>query len=153
MVCRRFELAERCRSAKLDTRNRTSRYLLETLERSYRLLAQSIGLLKPIKEGAESASKAPQVGRLSWPPLPGHRANGCAHRAWPNALSVANGGPTQGAAAQGARQPRSTPRNKSSRSQHRLARRAAICVSVAYHRTLFLAFAGDRETGRAPANE
>jgi hypothetical protein len=40
-----LELAERCRSAQLDTRNRTSRYLLETLERSYRLLAQSTRLL------------------------------------------------------------------------------------------------------------
>ena len=40
-----LELAERYRSAKLDTKDQTARYLLETLERSYTVLAQSTVVL------------------------------------------------------------------------------------------------------------
>jgi hypothetical protein len=51
-----LELAERYRSAKLDT-DQTSRYLLETLERSYRLLAQSTRLLSRSKKVHKALAK------------------------------------------------------------------------------------------------
>ncbi|MBR1128410.1 hypothetical protein [Bradyrhizobium iriomotense] len=41
-----LELAEHYRSAKLDTKDRTARYLLETLEHSYGVLAQSTVVLR-----------------------------------------------------------------------------------------------------------
>jgi predicted nucleic acid binding AN1-type Zn finger protein len=54
-------LAERCRSAKLDTRDRTARYHLETLERSYRMLAESTAVLNRSRKVQKSAGKGPQV--------------------------------------------------------------------------------------------
>ena len=41
-----LELAEHYRSAKLDTKDRAARYLLETLEHSYRVLARSAVVLR-----------------------------------------------------------------------------------------------------------
>jgi hypothetical protein len=51
-------LAERCRSAKLDTRERTARYYLETLERSYRVLAESTAVLNRSRKVQKALAKA-----------------------------------------------------------------------------------------------
>lgn len=44
-----LELADHYRSAKLDTKDRAARYLLETLEHSYSVLAQSTVVLRLAK--------------------------------------------------------------------------------------------------------
>ena len=49
-------LAERCRSAKLDTRDRTARY--QTLERSYSMLAESTAVLNRSRKVQKALAKA-----------------------------------------------------------------------------------------------
>jgi hypothetical protein len=49
-----LELAEHYRSAKLDTKDRTARYLLETFEHSYRVLAQSTVVLRRSRKAQEN---------------------------------------------------------------------------------------------------
>ncbi|MGY8704921.1 hypothetical protein RAD16_04150 [Bradyrhizobium sp. 18BD] len=51
------ELAERYRSAKLDTKDRAARYLLETFEHSYRILAQSTVVLRRSKKALKILAK------------------------------------------------------------------------------------------------
>ena len=52
-----LELAEHNRSAKLDTKDRTARYLLETLEHSYRVLAQSTVVLRRSRKVQKTLAK------------------------------------------------------------------------------------------------
>ncbi|MGY4400763.1 hypothetical protein [Bradyrhizobium sp. USDA 3315] len=52
-----LELAEHYRSAKLDTKDRTARYLLETLEHSYRVLAQSTVVLRRSRKAQKALAK------------------------------------------------------------------------------------------------
>src|SRR5262245_20419091 len=52
-----LEPAEHYRSAKLDTKDRTAHYLLETLEHSYRVLAQSTVVLRRSSEVQKTLAK------------------------------------------------------------------------------------------------
>jgi hypothetical protein len=52
-----LELAEHYRSAKLDTKDRTAHYLLETLEHSYRVLAQSTVVLRRSRKTQKTLAK------------------------------------------------------------------------------------------------
>src|SRR5215475_5165535 len=52
-----LELAEHYRSAKLDTKDRAARYLLETLEHSYSVLAQSTVVLRRSKKAQKTLAK------------------------------------------------------------------------------------------------
>ena len=51
-------LAEGCRSAKLDTKDRTARNHLETLEQSYRVLAESTAVLNRSRKVQKALAKA-----------------------------------------------------------------------------------------------
>jgi hypothetical protein len=51
-------LAEGYRSAKLDTKSPTARYHLETLEQSYRVLAESTAVLNRSRKVQKALAKA-----------------------------------------------------------------------------------------------
>jgi hypothetical protein len=56
-----LELAERCRSARLDTRDRTARHYLENLEHSYKRLARCADVLKQSRKVQEDLKGASRV--------------------------------------------------------------------------------------------
>jgi hypothetical protein len=69
-----LELAEHYRSARLDTKGRAARHLLETVEHSYRVLAESMAVLRRSRK----VQKGLAPGPIHYPPrkAPGIKPGG-----------------------------------------------------------------------------